>query len=642
MRQDDILREKILKKRILFLILGIFIYIIGDIIFIFYSFNKNKKQIFNEINKNLINACTTIPESVIKFNNEILDNKKVVSDDEQHKNTVKLSNHCNKFKITSLSTLIKKGNIIYYTLSSSTDDEFIEGTYFKFHDTNYNDIKNLISAFTDKTIVIEVYKGKDGDYQTAYVPHVTSNGNVFIVTGSIGYKKINELIKSSNIHSMSIFIFFLIIILPLIIFKYKFLKSDLYFLKRSIYTDPLTHRANRNSLLLNIKSDNFFTLFLINVDSFKEVNDLYGFDSGDYILVEICKRLNSLLIDDDYMLFKMQSDEFAILVKRDLSDKEIEVLVHYFNESIIETPFIYKNFYIHITVTFGVAKSFIEDEKINNNNLLSNCDLALKEALKFKRNFYVYDRKINNSQLLNETIIWSKKLNNAIKNDCLVPYFQPIINNNNGVVEKYECLVRLIDDGKPVSPFYFLNIAKKTKHYYKITQIMIHKSFTVFSKLEKEFSINISVDDIIDHETNIFIMSMIKENLNIRNKLVFELVESEGIENYEVVKNFIDNVKSYGVKIAVDDFGTGYSNFSHILKLNVDYIKIDSSLVKNILNDKMSYIIVKNINNFAKELGLKTIAEFVCSKEIQDMVIDIGIDYSQGYFIGEPKEKLKI
>jgi len=404
----------------------------------------------------------------------------------------------------------------------------------------------------------------------------------------------------------------------------------------------LTQTANRNSLLLNIKTDNFLTLFLINIDSFKEVNDLYGFDSGDYILVEICKRLNSLLIDDDYMLFKMQSDEFAIFVKRELSDKEIEVLVHYFNESIIETPFIYKNFYMHITVTFGVAKSIKEDDKINNDNLLSYCDLALKEALKFKRNFYIYDKKISNSQLLNETMIWSKKLNNAIRNDCIVPYFQPIINNATGNIEKYECLVRLIDEGKPVSPFYFLNIAKKTKHYYKITQIMIHKSFTAFSDLEKEFSINISVDDIIDHETNIFIMSMIKENLKIGNKLVFELVESEGIENYELVKNFIDNVKSYGVKIAIDDFGTGYSNFSHILKLNVDYIKIDSSLVKNIINDKMSFIIVKNINNFAKELGLKTIAEFVCSKEIHDMVVDIGIDYSQGYYIGEPSEKINL
>nr|WP_297890535.1 EAL domain-containing protein [Sulfurihydrogenibium sp.] len=122
--------------------------------------------------------------------------------------------------------------------------------------------------------------------------------------------------------------------------------------------------------------------------------------------------------------------------------------------------------------------------------------------------------------------------------------------------------------------------------------------------------------------------------------MTFEILESEGIENYEDVSGFIKEVKSYGSKIAIDDFGSGYSNFAHMLKLDVDYLKIDSSLIKNIHQDKNSQIIVQTIVGFAKKLGIKTIAEFVHNREVFEKVRELGVDYSQGYYIGEPKPEI--
>ena len=121
-----------------------------------------------------------------------------------------------------------------------------------------------------------------------------------------------------------------------------------------------------------------------------------------------------------------------------------------------------------------------------------------------------------------------------------------------------------------------------------------------------------------------------------RQKLIFELLESEEIENYSQVEEFINTVKSYGCKVAIDDFGSGYSNFNRILNLNIDYLKIDASIIKNILNDKTSETIVKFIIDLTRDMNIKTIAEFVHSKEIFEKVKELGIDYSQGFYISEP------
>ncbi|MFA7609853.1 MAG: EAL domain-containing protein [Sulfurimonas sp.] len=132
------------------------------------------------------------------------------------------------------------------------------------------------------------------------------------------------------------------------------------------------------------------------------------------------------------------------------------------------------------------------------------------------------------------------------------------------------------------------------------------------------------------------------ERYDIGSKIVFEIVESEYIEKFEDVMRFIAKVKKYNCKIAIDDFGTGYSNFEYLIKLKADYLKIDGSLIKNIDKDKNAYIVVSTIVDFAKKLGMKTVAEFVESEEIFNIVKNLGIDYSQGYYFCEPKKDLLV
>ena len=267
--------------------------------------------------------------------------------------------------------------------------------------------------------------------------------------------------------------------------------------------------------------------------------------------------------------------------------------------------------------------------------------MALKKAKIMKKNYMVYDESMQISREFEENISWTKKIRRAIKSDTIVPFYQPIVSNATGKVEKYECLIRMRDEaGHVIYPAAFLNTAKRSRLYPLLTRIMVEKVFENFMDRDLDFSINISVDDILSPDTTAYIYDILTIHRRIVHLAIFEIVESEGIENYEEVLLFIREVKKYGCRIAIDDFGTGYSNFDYIMKLNVDFLKIDASIIKNIAEDKNTRIITETIVQFCRKMGIFTVAEFVHTRDVYELVQSLGIDYSQGFFLGEPSEKI--
>jgi EAL domain-containing protein (putative c-di-GMP-specific phosphodiesterase class I) len=198
-------------------------------------------------------------------------------------------------------------------------------------------------------------------------------------------------------------------------------------------------------------------------------------------------------------------------------------------------------------------------------------------------------------------------------------------------------LVRLIDeDGKVISPFLFLEVAKKSRLYLEITKKVINKAIEKILEKNISVSINLTLEDIEEKYMREFIMNKLSL-LNDKSKVTFEVVESEDVRENELVKKFLAEIKLTGALIYIDDFGSGYSNFDYLIKLQPDGVKIDGSLIKNILEDRNSQIIVKTIVSFAKEMNIKTIAEFVENEEIFEYLKSLDIDYYQGYYFSPPK-----
>jgi len=396
------------------------------------------------------------------------------------------------------------------------------------------------------------------------------------------------------------------------------------------YNDSLTHLPNRKRLHELISKKENGVLIIVDIDKFQEINDLYGDNMGDAILKETSSILKTAITCKQAQLFKLHADEYAIYYSTALSYYEIEKLALHISQVMENNTFELNGTQIYINVTIGAA--------YGDTFLLNYADIALKLAKKKKKRFLIYDTSMHIEYEYEQNLHWSKRIKDAISNDLIEPFFQPIVDTKTKQIVKYEALMRMRDkNGEYITPVHFLDLAKKNKLYPELTKIMIEKTFEKFKQRNAQVSINLSVEDILNEH----IHSMILEKLHqykLGNKIVFEILESEGIENYEEVKEFIKEVKKTNAKISIDDFGTGYSNFEYLMKLDVDYIKIDASMIKNIDKNKNSQIVTETIISFANKMKIKTIAEFVHSKDVFETIKEMGVDFAQGYYFGEPKK----
>jgi len=404
-------------------------------------------------------------------------------------------------------------------------------------------------------------------------------------------------------------------------------------LRNQLYSDDLTSLPNRKKLILDLVMIKHKNISLINIDDFKEINNLYGHRAGDKILSNFSKVLLRVVENYPIDIYSMGADEFACVYKKDEFEpmylyELMTRIVYQLQNSFVS----YKNQEIDVRVSVGIA--------IENENTTGKANIALNKSRELKRQIVMYERSMGVEEMYRENIERLNELKEALDHDRIVPYFQPIVRIKDRITTKYEALIRLIKpNNEVIAPYYFLELAKKSRLYSSLTEIMIEKSLKVVLDTSYEISINLSLQDILDSDT----MNYLKESLErygIAERVTLEILESEGIENYEEVSHFIRDVKTLGCKIAIDDFGTGYSNFDHLIHLNIDYLKLDGSIIKNIDTDENSRIIVETMVDFSRKFGIETIAEFVHSEDVLNTLEEIGVDFAQGYYLGEPADKL--
>ncbi len=513
-------------------------------------------------------------------------------------------------------------NNIDYPIFSLDDGKVIFSNDHFFKLLNCNSLEEINSKYENITDIFEDEDGCLTDFDHK-IFEKCENKNIKVCINSNNVKKYFSLQKIPLSHNNTS-----IIILHDISHEIEH-KHELY---KLLYTDNLTKFPNRAKLIEELQTNNLVleAVCLLNINSFKEVNDFFGHKVGDAILIDVAKLIyESIKKEGNHIkLYKFPSDNYCITNTKNCQESFIELIKNII-ESVYKKVFIFELYEIDIRITAGISFS-------NKNNKLITADIALQSEKKDHKDYLVFYDELDKFQEYENNMLWTKKLKSAFINDNIEVYFQPLVNNKTLKVDKYECLVRLIDeDGRVVAPYFFLDISKKSNQYTKLTKIVLEKSFQKFENLPFEFSVNISYEDIENPDFLDFIKELLKK-YNISNKVVFEILEDESIKNYNLLISFVDEVKALGCKVAIDDFASGYSNFEHLLKMNIDYLKIDASLIKNIATNENSYKITKTIIEFAKNLNLKTIAEFVENEEIFNIVRSLGADYSQGYFFSAP------
>lgn len=404
-----------------------------------------------------------------------------------------------------------------------------------------------------------------------------------------------------------------------------------------IYYDQLTHLPNRVLLLRHISEANSPALILINIDDFKEINATYGYRAGDKVLQCAADKLNQILPDSATGVYRLNADEFAVLIQKGEDTrfrKSLTNIANLINRFLRHEKCIFQKVEIRFRASMGIA---IADE-VGTDKLFACADIALKTAKSTNTSFLFYRQALDTQKRYEENIKWANVLTDALDNGRVVPFYQPIIDNKTGEIVKYEALVRLINaEGEVITPHFFLDIAKKSRLHTRITKIILIRASEFLLANPTGVSINLSFEDILDQSVKDYIDRIYAKNPTIFSRLCFELTESEGIQNFDIVSRFIKEMKQRGCQVAIDDFGTGYSNFDYLIRLDVDVLKIDGSLIRNIQQERNSRLIVENIVDFTRKMGIKTVAEFVESEALLTEVKRLKIDYSQGYYIGKPK-----
>lgn len=383
-----------------------------------------------------------------------------------------------------------------------------------------------------------------------------------------------------------------------------------------------------NNLELKLKNIGKYTIINIEIDYYKNELCEYNQEIIYNTSKEVESRINNYNTTKNKTICKINENKYLVIIHEILSEYEIIYEVKKIIQEIVKTHYTYKDKCIFIDVTIGVSTS----------EYLYTLEKSEKALYDAKVDGYSY--KIYKSEENKNVINWAKVINYAINNKGIQVLYQPLVDNVTNNIICYEALVRMKDtNNKIYTPDKFIEESKKLKIYTKITKVIVDNVLKTIENTGSSVNINITYEDMVDYKTKNYIIETLKYRKDIAKNVNFEITETENIEDYKAVKEFIQEVKGLGSLIFIDDFGTGYSNFEKILELDIDVIKIDGSIIKKIMNKKYKHLI-KTIVDLGKNLNIKIVAEHVETREIQEEVKKMGIEMSQGYFIGKPTEKI--
>ncbi len=417
--------------------------------------------------------------------------------------------------------------------------------------------------------------------------------------------------------------------------------------------DALTGLINRREfekrlqqLMSHSINNEHHALLYLDLDQFKVINDTCGHHAGDELLRQIPQLLACSTRRSD-LIARLGGDEFAIILSSCQLDRA-EQVARSVLEAIANYRFSWEKQIFKIGVSIGIVE--ISDTDTDLHEVLKHADSACYEAKEGGRNrFCIYTENDQAFKTRSEQMDWVSRINTALRDDLFVLYAQAIVPVNPDSSSKpgYELLIRMLENGKIIPPFAFIPAAERYNLMIEIDRWVINKAISIiqnapdFSDRIDHIAINLSGQSLADKDFIQFMVDKLDKS-QLHEKICLEITETAAIGNITNARRCIEILHGMGMRFALDDFGSGLSSFSYLKTLDVDYLKIDGTFVKNIANDPIDRAMVKSIHEVATVMGKKTVAEFVEDDAILAVLKKIGVDYAQGYGIEKPKPLTEI
>ncbi|WP_346795605.1 bifunctional diguanylate cyclase/phosphodiesterase [Halomonas sp. Bachu 37] len=420
---------------------------------------------------------------------------------------------------------------------------------------------------------------------------------------------------------------------------YKYTQDLEYYATRDPLTSLHNQRVFKDLLHYEVgrakRHKESFSLLMLDMDNFKLVNDRHGHAFGDQFLQAFSKVLHDAVRPGDF-LSRYGGDEFTVILP-DTGESQAysaaQRICQQLTEMVLVAP---DGSPVRATTSVGIAvyPQHAEDPK----DLFLLADNMMYKAKRMGKNCLALPEEDEVAAIYRKVGEKNQMVLNALEEERIVPYFQPIVDVNSGEIQVHELLMRIEMEGRIVPAGEFIDIAESIGVIHRMDYLLIEKAFEQVHRqgYEGMLFINLSPRSLIIGEFIGRIHQLAVDYHIDPQRIVFELTERETVSNLKLLEKFVLDLKMQGFSFAIDDFGSGYSSFHYLKQFPIDVIKIEGEFIRNMLQDDKYLAFVKSIVTLAKSLGVATIAEFIEDAEVLAAVSELGIDYGQGYYLGRP------
>ncbi|PTB83684.1 hypothetical protein C9926_01595, partial [Sulfurovum lithotrophicum] len=486
---------------------------------------------------------------------------------------------------------------------------------------------------TKKAQIIEHKEGVEEVWLSLLYPIVKDNNTEALLVLDLSKTYGKKLSSFNNPMQDIVFYMQLFLALSSIFLLATFL--NFYVLRKSLLEDRLTSAKTKMYLreFFEVKNESDYNFILIDIDNFRVVNEKYGVSAGDIVLQEFVREIEYRL-DKASVITRLNGAVFMLAIPKEKGN--IQTVAQILFRQLSEKKYLFNNHAFSLNISMSAIdtpkgiKSLMEIESI-----LEHSMLEIKSSGKNK--YVVINQNVENELRYKNMDYISQRLDN----EDLLCLYQPIYDIETDSFVKFEALVRLIDKEKNelISPNYFVDTIRSTYRYIKMSRLVFKEVFMVLNKYENvNVSLNLDLFDLYNEELMDFINLELYNNRKVANRLTFEILEKHEIRDFSHVSLIFQKLRTYGSKIAIDDFGSGHANYLYLIKLDIDILKIDGSLINALKEDpERTRVVLSSICTLAKVQGYEVVAEFISDKELYEEVKSLGIRYVQGYYLGKPK-----
>jgi diguanylate cyclase (GGDEF)-like protein/PAS domain S-box-containing protein len=421
--------------------------------------------------------------------------------------------------------------------------------------------------------------------------------------------------------------------------------------------DPLTGLLNRTEFESRLEEameetrrepERRHALCYLDLDQFKVVNDSGGHADGDRMLKQLARLLHSSLREHD-VLARLGGDEFGILL-RDCAPLHAEDVADSLRRTVREFRFVWQDRTFDVSVSIGLAP--LDPDSGTVANLLSAADAACQVAKEQGRNrVQVYHPDDAMLARHRREMHWVQQVSRAVERDRLVLFGQPVVAlapAAGAAPYHLEVLVRMLGEGGELEqPLVFIPAAERFDIMSSVDRWVVRKTLALMADWKQQpgrlyCAINLSGQSLCDPTFLPYVLEQLRHHDIPPANVGFEITETAAIANFDQAQRFLTEIRALGSRFALDDFGSGLSSFGYLKNLPVDFLKIDGSFVRDMVEDPVDHAMVESINQMGHVMGMQTIAEYVETEATLDSLRRLGVDYAQGHAVGgvRPLEEL--